>query len=412
MQVRTERRYDAERLLSYVSGLQQEMHVETQGLHIQRTEAGPEVSDLASMERTAWARHDQGGRRKGERRRLLAQRTRLRAIAAAAGKESQARAALGMKRYLQQGVAMTTTGVSGRPVAGIVDYVYLEIGDRATKKRKVHRSQPRISEARRAFLDGHAPDRWGRWRVDRVMEVRRPRSGDRGRNGRGLEARIRWHGQDPNTGMSWPDLWSLVIDAGGTHMLDARCVAEAKALEKIKYGESTNELVEGDRRTPEASKAAANLKWRKALRVDRDEGQRDTGEAAPWWYMVQLRGGAWGGEQGDDLPLPKVTSADEWRRLALDDIKRRRAAAGDALRGARARKGQRVVWSDSDGDESESGRSAGALGKGGVDERLGGGSPTNDASMKGSAGDDSVAEAAEAAERSTGLDGERSHVRA
>ena len=49
------------------------------------------------------------------------------------------------------------------------------------------------------------------------------------------------------------------------------------------------------------------------------------------------------------------------------------------------------------GDELEPGYSAGALGEGGVDERLGGGSSANDESMTGSAGDKSVAEAGKTA---------------
>jgi hypothetical protein len=244
------------------------------------------------------------------------------------------------------------------------------------------------------------------------MEVRRPRSGDRGRGARGLEARIRWHGRHPSTGTPWPDTWSLVINTNGTHMLDDKCVMEAKALEAIKYGSSANEPAHRRKRQLETDTAAANLKWRKTLRVDRDRGQRETGDALPWWFMKRLRGEAWEDEQGSDLHLPKVTQADEWRKLALDDIKRRRAATGDILRGARARKGQRVVWSDSDGDGLEPRHSAGALGEGGAEEYSRGGSLASDDLMKGSAGDKSVAVAADAAERATGLDGVHTQVRA
>ena len=212
--------------------------------------------------------------------------------------------------------------------------------------------------------------------------------------------------------MPWPDTWSLVIDAKGAHMLDRKCVTEAKALEVVRYGGCSGESTINRKRPLEADTAAASLKWRKTLRVDRDEGHRDTGEILPWWYMRQLRGNGCDDDHRSDLHIPEVVKAGEWRRLALDDIKRRRAATGDILRGARARKGQRVVWSDSDGDELERGHNAGALGEGGVDERSQGGRPERCASMRGSTGDGSVAVAAEAVERVTGLDGELSQARA
>ena len=131
-----------------------------------------------------------------------------------------------------------------------------------------------------------------------------------------------------------------------------------------------------------------------------------------WWYKAELRGGGQDDEQESDLHLPQVTHSDEWRRLALHDLRRRRQAAGDILRGARARKGQRVVWSDSESDEPAMGHGAGAPSEGCVEARLRGGRPDNDASVRGSAGGESVAVAADAVERATGLDGVHPQVRA
>ena len=56
--------------------------------------------------------------------------------------------------------------------------------------------------------------------------------------------------------------------------------------------------------------------------------------------------------EGEEWPLPRIQQPDVWRRMALNDLKRRRERAGDILRGARVRKGQRVVLSE-DEDEQQ-----------------------------------------------------------
>ena len=91
----------------------------------------------------------------------------------------------------------------------------------------------------------------------------------------------------------------------------------------------------------------------------------------------------------------------------MRDLKRRRGKAEDLLSGARARKGQRVVWSDSS-EEEESGAQRGHAGEGGRGSTCSEGQLRARDVSGGSAGGKSVAVVAEAAERVTGLDGDQS----
>ena len=86
----------------------------------------------------------------------------------------------------------------------------LEIGSRG-KRRAGGRA--RHSVARRRFEAGAGPDRWGKWKAERVTEVRRLRVSGR-LGGRGREqARLRWFGRDPGTGLPWPLEWMDLFDA-------------------------------------------------------------------------------------------------------------------------------------------------------------------------------------------------------
>ena len=72
---------------------------------------------------------------------------------------------------------------------------------------------------------GRRSDRWGKWAVKAVVDVRRPRL----RRGRQLEARVQWEGADPATGETWAHEW-----------LDIKRLSEdlkikARTMEKRKY---------------------------------------------------------------------------------------------------------------------------------------------------------------------------------
>ena len=59
--------------------------------------------------------------------------------------------------------------------------------------------------ARQRQVDaGEAADRWGRWRVERVVGVERRQNG---RGARSRWAKVQWAGTDPATGLPWPEWW-------------------------------------------------------------------------------------------------------------------------------------------------------------------------------------------------------------
>ena len=89
-------------------------------------------------------------------------------------------------------------------------------------------------------------DRWGRWPVTQVFEVRRVRGVGRRR---WLEARVRWRGVDPATQLPYPDMWIPLRDEHGS-VANAALNREARELERQKYG---NPSAEADGRRAEAA---------------------------------------------------------------------------------------------------------------------------------------------------------------
>jgi hypothetical protein len=79
-------------------------------------------------------------------------------------------------------------------------------------------------------------DRWGRWPVDRVYEVRRVQAAA----GYYVEARLRWSGVVPpgqlGAGLPYPDEWKRVRDADGRQLMSPALRAEVSAMERVKYG--------------------------------------------------------------------------------------------------------------------------------------------------------------------------------
>ena len=106
-----------------------------------------------------------------------------------------------------------------------------------------------VSRARRADTrEGRAPDKGGKWAVDRVVEVVRPKI----RRGRQLSVRLRWKGSWGVGQVTWTEVtW-----------LNAKVKREARAMEAAMYpaarvagkrraeGEADGGEEEGRRKTP------------------------------------------------------------------------------------------------------------------------------------------------------------------
>jgi len=72
---------------------------------------------------------------------------------------------------------------------------------------------------------GRRSDRWGKWAMKAVVDVRRPRF----RRGRQLEARVQWEGADPATGETWAHEWLDIT------RLSEDLKIKARTMEKKKY---------------------------------------------------------------------------------------------------------------------------------------------------------------------------------
>ena len=140
-------------------------------------------------------------------------------------------------------VARSTVGLSGRPLAAVGPRITVEVAPRGKRRRTRTGDNEADSEEEaeiRRVERGESANQRGQWTIDRVMEVRRvyPAAG-KGRR-RYLEVRVRWKGLDPTTGAPWADSWSRLSEtrADGTivQLLNAAAAAEARRLEKIKYG--------------------------------------------------------------------------------------------------------------------------------------------------------------------------------
>ena len=92
-----------------------------------------------------------------------------------------------------------------------------------------------VSRARRADTrEGRAPDKGGKWAVDRVVEVVRPKV----RRGRQLSVRLRWKGSWGEEQTGWIEVTRL----------NAKVKREARAMEAERHPE---ERVSGVRRARE-----------------------------------------------------------------------------------------------------------------------------------------------------------------
>ena len=90
---------------------------------------------------------------------------------------------------------------------------------------------PRSRRLAGAVADG--PDKWNRWPVERVLEVRRTRTAA----GKAvLEARIRWEGLNPLTLLPWRDTWRPTETADDKRVFNAAMLAEVALMAATRFG--------------------------------------------------------------------------------------------------------------------------------------------------------------------------------
>ena len=310
--------------------------------------AGGEWEELAIKEKVAWGRYEAGGRRGGVLRRRREARKRQRDRVTAARQREEEAMARGMKRYLeQQGLA--TVGVSGRVLEAVGDRWVMEVARR--KKARVAQvgARPRkMSAARRAFEEGWAPDRWNRWKVERVLEVRRL-----ARGGRGLEGRIRWAGKRLDTGLPWQDSWEILRDMEGRVKCSALCMEEAGELEELRYGVRARRAATVRRGSEGRSERAPCVrKWRGRLRGGLAAWQREEEAEKSWWMAEEM--------SEEEGVKGEVAEEGRWV-MAMADARKRRMRSGGTGRGRQRRRVGVVVSSEEEESEEE--------GAGGADDR-------------------------------------------
>jgi len=256
------------------------------------------------------------------------------------------------EKYLAQGNGAAKKGLSGDQLDGSGgEEVYLVIEERKRRRHsqtgRARRLKPRPPSD---FERGAAVNRWDMWMVDRIMEVRRVARRTRGGDEARLQVKIRWVG-------TWRDSWSethrRIYSKGKCRlqpMLNAASMAEARAMEVVKYGS----------RAPKKRSAAVvtysgrkrRAKWSSALRsaarrTDEEEGTRVRRRVTKARYIREEEAAA------------ASTTVGKRRRQeeAWADLRRQRAA-GREKRGGRKRRWRELPESEeemSDGEEAEEG---------------------------------------------------------
>ena len=337
---------EARDMLAYVTGYTDRIYVPVAGARSPRDAIGDAcITGVIELEQTAHARWELGGRWRGELRRRCARAKRARAMRNTHKEAETSRAAAGMRRYLGS-FGGAPVGVSGKPLSPISGPISWEVATRRKRGRAAHTSgRPAESAARRRFLSGSAPDRWDKWRVDKVMEVRRPRSGTRGRGARGVEARIRWVGRDPVSGLPWADSWIPLqtVDEHGRarQMMSSMLTQEARTMEHRMFGTHPRCVRASATSVPVA--ARATYKWRNVLR-----GQLESAASPrPWWENNALSG-------SEDEEEERSGGRARRRLRAMRDLCRKRSRQYDGQEQARQRR-RRVLHSSS-GELEDDGR--------------------------------------------------------
>ena len=234
---------------------------------------------MLAVEQLAAARWTLGGGRAGEVKRRRAARL-------AAERRQLARTAAGFKRYFSQSIgpvsrdgvaARASVGLSGAVLeAGAGGGVHIEIERRVRRRRPSGRARQQQEGPLRDA--GPTYDRWERWPVDRVYEVRRCQDED----ARWIEARVRWLGVDRTTGLPYRDEWIRDRDEYG-FVMNAALRSVAYRMEQLKYG----------CRVPKAAARQSGAPKR----------SRDRPEALTW--QGRLRSGGGGGVPDEAMRPPR-----------------------------------------------------------------------------------------------------------
>ena len=197
----------------------------------------PQARQLITLEQEAHKKWRAGGCWKGEKLRVAARATRRERRRVAEQGRSFA-------SYMGQapGSMLGLRGTALRPIEKderVEITIHQRVRHRARTKAAGSKAvAPRAGSIQRRMFDaGQMPDRWGRWPVDKVLEVRRIRGSTRTNARVRREMRVRWRGVNPNTGLPWADTWVPYSDAGGD-VANAALVEEARPLEAAKYGTS------------------------------------------------------------------------------------------------------------------------------------------------------------------------------
>ena len=296
--------------------------------------------DIGAVERRAAGAWMAGGSWKGElrRRKVRKERQAKRVIA------EQARRFVA---YMRQSGGLVT-GMSGRPLEK-EEEVFVEISGarqgKAKRRRTANEPTRKQSIGRRLYEMGAAPDRWGRWRVHKIAEVRWRRGGTRGRERRVMEVRLRWCGLHPSTGLPYKDDWTEAFgrDEEGVLILNPELRRAAAELERKRFGVKAPHRqtdTKSGKRTATAGRAAATAKWQGRFRSDkrgREEAAADVHRGVN--SRVRIR------EDGEE-----EVKGVEW---ALADLRRQRSEVWSLHgHGPKRRKRWAVVR---DGGEEEGG---------------------------------------------------------
>ena len=128
--------------------------------------------ELGEMERRANKCWEAGGGWRGEKK-----RRKVKSEAALARRAAEQ--ARRFKRHMSQGEG-SVTGLSGGVLGSVGERINIDIEpNRSQRAKRKAAAQSAGSLERRLFESGRGFDRWDRWRVERVVEVRKRRTSGR-----------------------------------------------------------------------------------------------------------------------------------------------------------------------------------------------------------------------------------------
>jgi len=285
-----------------------------------------------------------GGGWKGEKKRREATRA-MKLAREVAERARRFKAFMG-----QEGTPIT--GLSGAKLGAIGEHLDLVINIRGGKKsRRTEGGRTRAGSLRkRMFNMGAGPDRWKRWKVKRLAEVRYKRGGTRNRRQRILEVRVQWRGINPNTGLPWKDTWTeaLAKDAEGGYILNPSARRAAKEKANRRYGMRAPARATGvHKKVREARVPTVETKVRGVFRTER----REAGETADE-FRNKRKVGRISSDEEEETPRSKRSRK---VKEALEDIRRQRGVVSSLWGQGVRRKRRAAVLVGDDGADGGNG---------------------------------------------------------